>query len=386
MRAPPAATWDDALAAADAELQPAAGTADSVCLFIYTSGTTGPSKGVVVTQQYLTSAARRLATAHGYTSEDRLYSATPLFHVSGSISVVLQSLVSGVTAVLDSAFSPTATWDRVRKYQATVFIGVGPMMMMLLGLPEDPSDAELPLRIIAAVPIPADLCPVIERRYSCRLAAIYGMTEAFPMILTDPAEETVPGSSGTSNPDFEILLMDPDGNEVPVGEVGEVVCRPRRPHVMFREYFGRPEATVEQTADLWFHTGDAGRFDQDGNFFFVDRKKDAIRRRGENISSFEVEMAVARHPAVAEVAAHPVPSPLGEDDVKICVVLAPDGTVTAEELYEHCVAHMPRFALPRYIEFVEALPKNAVGRVQKFKLRESSVTERTWDKQSGNDR
>src|SRR5205085_830540 len=133
----------------------------------------------------------------------------------------------------------------------------------------------------------------------------------------------VAGSSGRTNPLFEVRLFDDDDGEVPVGGVGEVACRPRQPHVMFEGYYRRPEATVEQFRDLWFHTGDLGRFDEDGNFFFVDRKKDAMRRRGENISSFEVEQAVMAHAAVVEVAAHAVPSDVGEDEVKICVVLAP---------------------------------------------------------------
>jgi crotonobetaine/carnitine-CoA ligase len=151
---------------------------------------------------------------------------------------------------------------------------------------------------------------------------------------------------------------------------------------MFEGYFGRPEATAAQTKNLWFHTGDAARMDVDGNLFFVDRIKDAIRRRGENISSFEVEMVLMSQGSIAEVAALPVPSPLGEDDVKICVVLKPDNALTHAQLMDFCVEKLPRFALPRYIEFVSVLPKNATGRVQKFKLRENAGNDATWDVQA----
>ncbi|TMK61090.1 MAG: ATP-dependent acyl-CoA ligase, partial [Actinobacteria bacterium] len=145
-------------------------------------------------------------------------------------------------------------------------------------------------------------------------------------------------------------------------------------------YWNRPDATAQQTRDLWWHTGDLARVDDDGNLFFSDRKKDSIRRRGENISSFEVEQAILTHPAVAEVAAHAVPSELTEDEVKVCVVVQPGATLTPEELIDHCVASMPYFAVPRYVEFLDDLPKNAVGRVLKFELRARGITPTTWDR------
>jgi carnitine-CoA ligase len=210
---------------------------------------------------------------------------------------------------------------------------------------------------------------------------------------------------------FDVRIFDDEDAEVPEGQPGEIVCRPRARHVMFEGYHRNPAATVAQWRNGWFHTGDFGRIDTSGNLFFVDRKKDAMRRRGENISSFEVEQSVQRHPAVAEVAAHAVPSAVGEDDVKICVVLrapedvvlrAPEDVVlrapeddvlrapgdrvlsdqvTAEELLQHCIERMPSFAVPRYIELVDDLPRNAVGRVLKYVLRERGVTPETWDRE-----
>jgi crotonobetaine/carnitine-CoA ligase len=359
---------------------PLAGTVPATLM--YTSGTTGPSKGVMITQNYLLAAARAVIGAGGYSGDDVLYGAVPLFHGSGLLGLVLPTLLTGCTSVLDTQFSVSGTWDRVRKHQATIVLAVGPMLVMLWGLPPDPGDAALPVRVMLAAPIPAALHLPIEERYACKLTTIYGLTEAQPMTVQSVTDPAMPGSAGKASPSFDVRIFDDEDNELPRGEVGEIVCRPLAPHVMFEGYLNRPEDTLRQFKNLWFHTGDAGRLDENGNLFFVDRRKDSIRRRGENISSVEVEMSLARHPAVAESAAHPVPSDLGEDDVKICVVLKEGHALSEIEMMEFCVDRLPYFALPRYIEFVTSLPKNAVGRVQKFKLREVGVTSSTWDREA----
>jgi crotonobetaine/carnitine-CoA ligase len=373
----------DALAAGDPERdvpgERALAWDAPACLF-YTSGTTGPSKGVVLTQNSLVTSASTVVEAYGYTSDDVLYGAVPLFHMSGSLGVVLPPLLTGASGALDSAFHVHTCWDRVRDTGATVFVGVGPMVMMLWTLPAEERDHELGVRLIVAAPIPAELHRPIEERYGATIATGYGMTEAFPLAIHTVGRPSVPGSAGTPNPGFEVQIVDDDDMAVPTGVVGEIVCRPRSPHTMFEGYRGRPDATLAQLGNLWFHTGDLARLDADGNVFFSDRKKDAIRRRGENISSFEVEQSVLKHPAVLECAAHAVPSELGEDDVKICVVVSDDKTVTEPDLLEHCVATLPKFAVPRYIEIMAALPKNAVGRVQKMVLREHPVGPQTWDR------
>jgi crotonobetaine/carnitine-CoA ligase len=348
---------------------------------LYTSGTTGPSKGVVVTQHYLVTGARIVADAYALTPSDVTYGAVPLFHFSGMLGSVLAAVVAGSSAVIDRRFSVTATWDRVRRYGATGVIAVGSMILMLWALPESPEDAAMSLRFLAGAPIPAELHRRIEARYGCRIVTMYGMTEAFPLAVCGVADDGVPGAAGRTSPLFDVRVFDDDDAEVPRGDVGEIVCRPRAPHVMFEGYFGNPAATVAQWRNGWFHTGDFGRIDSDDNLFFVDRKKDAMRRRGENISSFEVEQSVLRHPAVADVAAHAVPSEVGEDDVKICVVVKPGQAVSHEDLLRHCLDRMPHFAVPRYIEVVADLPRNAVGRVLKYALRERGVTPGTWDRE-----
>jgi crotonobetaine/carnitine-CoA ligase len=344
---------------------------------LYTSGTTGPSKGVVVTQHYLVTAARIVADAYALAPGDVTYGAVPLFHFSGMLGSVLAAVVAGSSAVVDRRFSVSATWDRVRQYGATGVIAVGAMILMLWNLPESPDDPKL--RFLAGAPIPAELHRRIEARYDCRIVTMYGMTEAFPLAVWGVGDDAEPGSAGHTSPLFAVRIFDDADAEVAVGEPGEIVCRPRAPHVMFEGYHGNPAATVGQWRNGWFHTGDFGRVDAHGNLFFVDRKKDAMRRRGENISSYEVEQSVLRHPAVAEVAAHAVPSDVGEDDVKICVIVRQP--VTPEELLQHCIDRMPAFAVPRYIELVDDLPRNAVGRVLKYVLRERGVTPGTWDRE-----
>jgi crotonobetaine/carnitine-CoA ligase len=209
---------------------------------------------------------------------------------------------------------------------------------------------------------------------------MYGLSEAFPLAYAGIDDDNPPGASGKANPSFEVRVVDGNDEDVPVGQVGEVVCRPRHPHVMFECYDNRPEATLAQFGNLWFHTGDLGRFDAEGNFYYADRSKDAMRRRGENISSFEVEQALLRYPAVAEIAAIGVPSELGEDDVLVAVVTKPGETLELEPFMDFCCERLPYFAVPRYVDVVAELPKNAVGRILKHELRAQGLPASAWDR------
>ena len=349
---------------------------------LYTSGTTGLSKGVVLSHNYLATMARVICDAYEFTADDVFYCALPMFHVSG-LTGVWNALVSGGPSVMDRRFSVSATWDRVRRYGVTGTCMVGPMLQMLWNLPEDPRDAELPLRFIAVAPVPHGLDEAIKKRYRLDgIVSMYGMTEAFPLAITRVSDRVPPGVAGRANPTFDIRIVDDEGKDVAPGIPGEIVCRPREAHVMFEGYFGNEETTAAAFRDGWFHTGDYCRYDAEENISFVDRKKDSIRRRGENISSFELENAIRRHPAVADAAVHAVPSDLGEDDVKVVIVAEPGVQPSPEELSRFFEAELPRFAVPRYIELVAEIPKNPVGRVLKFKLRERGVTAATWDRGS----
>ena len=346
-----------------------------------TSGTTGRSKGVLATQQYLLRAAQAMIDLWQLQPGEVVHGPLPLFHLS-AVGTVLGPMLAGGTGILDSTFSVSATWDRVRRYEASGIALAGAMLSMLWNLPPDPRDRELPLRFISAAPVPRESFEAMEERWDCHIVTCYGMSEAFPLVVAGIDEAKRTGSSGRPNPDFDVLIVDAQDERVPVGEVGEIVCRPRRSHVMFEGYDGRDRETVEQFRNLWFHTGDMGRFDEDGYFYFADRKKDAMRRRGENISSFEVEQALLRHPAVAEVAAVGVPSELGEDDVMVYLVAEAGQSIEIEPFMDYCCDHLPYFAVPRYIEVTTELPKNAVGRVLKHELRARGVSPSAWDRES----
>ncbi len=307
----------------------------------------------------------------------------PLFHLSAAPSVLAPMLVGGTT-VLAAAFHPGRVWDDVRAHGAVGFAGAGAVVSMLQNQPADRRDAQLPLRFISAAPIDANFYRDIEKRYGCRIVTMYGMTEAFPIAVKGVADEGVPGTSGRPNPNFDVRIVDAAGNPLPAGTVGEITCRPRYPHVMSEGYVAAGEKTgipIDLHAD-WFRTGDLGRLDTDQNLTYVDRIKDSLRRRGENVSSVEVETVVMRHPAVAEAAAVGVPSELGEDDILLIVTLRPAAALDCAELLDFCAARMPYFCVPRFVETVDELPKNVIGRVRKDLLRARGVNRDTWDRES----
>jgi carnitine-CoA ligase len=354
-----------------------AGPADVGVLF-YTSGTTGPSKAVATTWHYLFSVAATAASAWDFGPGEVLWTAMPLFHLSAAPSVLAPMLVGGTT-VLAKAFHPGEVWDDIRARGAIGFAGAGAMVSMLQNLPADPRDAQLPLRFISAAPIDANSYRDIEKRYGCRIVTMYGMTEAFPIAVKGVADEGVPGTSGRPNPNFDVRIVDEHGDPLPPGTIGEIACRPRHPHVMSEGYVSQGSRVNPHPE--WFRTGDLGRLDADQNLTYVDRVKDSLRRRGENVSSVEVETVVMRHPAIAEAAAVGVPSELGEDDILLIVTLRPGATLDCAELLDFCAARMPYFCVPRFVEAVDELPKNVIGRIRKDLLRNRGLNEATWDRE-----
>ncbi|CQD18579.1 AMP-binding enzyme, putative [Mycobacterium lentiflavum] len=344
----------------------------------YTSGTTGPSKAVATSWNYLFSVAATVASAWELEAGEALWTAMPLFHLSAAPSVLAPMLV-GATTVLAQSFHPGQVWNDIRTHDAVGFAGAGAMVSMLYNQPPDPSDAELPLRFISAAPIDAGCYHDIEKRYGCRIVTMYGMTEAFPIAVKGVADEGVPGTSGRPNPNFDVRVVDDDGNPLPAGAVGEIACRPRHPHVMSEGYVGQ-DARVDPHPE-WFRTGDLGRLDADQNLTYVDRIKDSLRRRGENISSVEVERVVLGHPAVAEAAAIGVPSELGEDDILLVVAPHADAALDCAALLDFCADRMPYFCVPRYVDQVNELPKNVIGRVRKDLLRAKGLSSGVWDRE-----
>ncbi|WP_343710473.1 AMP-binding protein [Mycobacterium sp.] len=355
------------------------GDAGDIGSLFFTSGTTGASKAVATTWHYLFTAAATVASAWKFAAGEVLWSAMPLFHLSAA-PIVLAPMLVGGTTVLASGFHPVAVWDEVRACGAVGFAGAGAMVSMLENLPPDPRDAQLPLRFISAAPIDAKSYRDIEQRYGCSVVTMYGMTEAFPIVVKGVDDDGMPGTSGRPNPDFDVRILDANGDPVPAGTVGEIACRPRYPHVMSEGYVGS-DGCLEPHAE-WFRTGDLGVLDDDQNLTYVDRKKDSLRRRGENISSVEVETAVMGHPAVAEAAAVAVPSALGEDDILLIVTLCPQCSLDYVELLDFCSARMPYFCVPRYVEIVDEFPKTVIGRIRKDVLRARGLGPRAWDRES----
>jgi crotonobetaine/carnitine-CoA ligase len=379
----------EALAAAPVtppDVQPA-GPHDIGALF-FTSGTTGPSKAVATTWHYLFTAAATVASSWELGAGDTLWTAMPLFHLSAAPTVLAPMLVGG-TSVLASTFHPGRVWDEMRDCGAVGFAGAGAMVSMLWNLPPDPRDAELGIRFISAAPIAADMYREIERRYRCRIVTMYGLTEAFPIAYKSVSEAGTPGTAGQVNPAFDVQIVDGDGQPLPIGVVGEIACRARTSHAMSEGYVVPVPAGVTAVPGLdvrphpeWFRTGDLGTLDEDGNLSFVDRAKDSLRRRGENVSSVEVEQTVMGHPAVAEAAAVGIPSDLGEDDILVVVTLHDGATVDFAELLDFCSMRMPYFCVPRYLEAIEEIPKNVIGRVRKDVLRSRGLGADAWDREA----
>lgn len=358
----------------------AAGRWNEPALILFTSGTTGLSKAVVLSHHYVMHMAELYAASLGMRAGDVFYGPLPMHHLSGTIVASLCALTVGGSSVVDPVFSVSRFWPRIRETGATHTVLVGGMPQMLWQRPPDREEQDNPLRAAVVIPLDAEVHHAFEERFGLKVVTGYGSSEAGQITFSSADAPARPGSAGRPVDSYDVQVVDDEDEPVAVGEVGEIIVRPRVPHVMFDGYRGNPEATAAATRNLWFHTGDLGYFDEAGNLTFADRKKDYIRRRGENISSFEVENALLSHPGVLEAAAIGVPSELGEDEVKVCVVLRPDAGVDEVELLRYAAATMPYFAVPRYIALVDSLPRSAVGRIQKFVLRDEHRTSPGWDR------
>lgn len=306
-----------------------------------------------------------------------VYTFLPMFHAGGKQGLYAAALLN-VRMVMRERFSVTNYWDDVRAFNVKTVGGFGSMIMMLLAQPPRPDDAENPARAVSMSPIIPQVHEFMERFGIDSVGTAYGMTEiGAPIRCTNPPDMQ---TSGQVQPGFQCKVVDEHGQEVPPGTVGELVVRADEAGMLCAGYFNMPEKTAESWRDGWWHTGDAFMVDENRWFYFKDRIKDAIRRRGENISSFEVEEYVNSHSAVLESAAVAVESELLEDEVKVVVQLKPGQTLTPEELLEYLSPRMPRFMVPRYVEFVEDLPRTPTAKVRKVELRENPLNSATWDR------
>jgi len=341
---------------------------------IFTSGTTGPSKGVMSSYMHLYSMAK---AAPFLRSDERYMVNLPMFH-SGGVMPVTAMLIHGGSIVMVDAFDTNTFWDTIRQRQITTVILLGVMGGFLLKRPPSPDDKNHTLRTCTYVPL-NDTAPQFHERFGTEVHTHFNMTEISMPIVSDP-NPTALGSAGKARKGVEVRIVDENDCEVPVGATGELVVRTECPWALNHGYAGNPEATAAAWRNGWFHTGDGFRKDAEGNFYFVDRLKDAIRRRGENISSFEVESEVLSHPAVREAAAVAVKSEIAEDEVMAVVALKEGVEFDPAELIEFLRPRMAHFMIPRYVRVVDGLPRTPTAKIEKVKLREAGITDDTWDR------
>lgn len=350
-------------------------------ILLFTSGSTGRSKACVLPHRYVLRQAEVFTEQLGLTAADVLFCPFPLFHADAAIFTVAPAFMLGATAALVERFSVRRFWEQVRRYQATIFDFMGATLTMLHNQEASPDDGDNPARLGWGVPLP-EWAGDFERRFGVELVEVYGLSDTGIVLYNPPGEPRRPGSCGRPVHPFDVKVLDPDDFELPSGQVGEICIRPLEPHVILNEYLGMPEVTVQAWRDLWFHTGDLARRDEDGYFYFVGRGADVIRRRGENISALEIEAVISRHAAVLEVAAFGVPSELTEEDVMVVVSLRADQELDERTLLSYCDERLPRHMLPRYVEFTGPLPKTPTEKIEKRVLKSRGVGPGTFDREN----
>jgi len=347
---------------------------------MFTSGTTGRSKAVLLPHNQFCRGASHLIDRLGIHSDDVFHGWLPLYHIGAQLHIVVTSILAGASIFLLKTFSLSRFWSEVEASGATIFICFPNVLKLLWADPPTPGDARRTLRLGIVGGIPTELDGRFQERFDLRLADAYGMTEAEILTLPPIEGDSPPGSCGLPGPDFDLTILDPEDRELGPGQVGEIAVRPRVSDVMMLEYEGDEEATLHACRNGWFHTGDLGSRDERGFVYFAMRSKHAIRRRGENISSHDVEAVLHGHPAIGQAAAVGVPSPLGEDDLLVAVVLEKGATLTARELHEYCQKKMARFMVPRFIDILSDLPESDVGKIQLGVLRDRWPS--AWDSEA----
>lgn len=350
----------------------------------YTSGTTGASKGVLCTHLHTTILGRTNLKFCG--SDDRFFLNLAYFHLAGPL-ILLGSLAVGISFVLQRAFQTKTFWDDLRRTNATCTYLMGSMSTFLLKQPEHEGDRDNPLRYVWQQPLSHDHAE-FSRRFGVTIHTQIDMTETAAAIGSGPipTDRTMGtgyvGSIRDTWPRYEARLVDENDVEVAVGKVGELVVRCDVPWVITPGYHNRPDATAAVWRNGWFHTGDMLRQDGNGDFFFVDRNKDSIRRRGENISSAELESEILRHSTVADAAAVSVKNEIDDEEVLVVIAPSPGCMIDFVELTNFLIERVPHYMVPRYLRVIPQLPYSDTNKVQKAKLREQGITTDTWDREA----
>jgi crotonobetaine/carnitine-CoA ligase len=373
----PGETRFGSLGASGAGLTPPSLRAEQLALILYTSGTTGMAKGNMVSHRASLWMAATAAATMGYAADDVVHTCLPLFHANALQCGLIGGLWSGAETVIAPRFTASGFWEQVRDAGATHTALLGSMMPLLTAQPAGSRDRDHRVHTAYCAPLPEDIAG-FEERFGLQCASTYGLTDGNIMTVRPPDSSAVP-SCGVASPDWEVALLDDEDMPVASGHLGELAGRPRLPYIASSGYWRNPQATTELWRNLWCHSGDLLRQDAEGRFLFIDRKKDALRKGGENVSSVEVEAVLLSHPDVASAAVFGIPSALSEDEVMAVIVRIPGSPLTPEEIFAVCARELPYFAVPRYIEFAQVLAQNESHRVRKSALRARGVTESTWD-------
>lgn len=348
---------------------------------LYTSGTTGPAKGALMSHHHCYAWAVAMAANLGYTTQDSYFSALPLFHTDAQMFGVYLPLIYGSKATLVEGFSASRFWGQLRESGATATNLLGAMAVILMRAPHGKDDANNPVRVCQCIPMAPDK-EAFEQRFGMRLVTGYGQTET-SFVTLDTVNETKAGSCGKAHPDWEVAIVDDKDRPLPAGSMGEIVSRPKKNWSMFSGYYRNDAKTVETLRNLWYHSGDAGVMDEDGWLYFKHRLNEAIRRRGENISAYEVETLAESHPDIVESAAFGIPSEFTEEDIMVVALRRDGSTLTAQALLAHFQANAPRHMVPRYIEITDLpLPRTPTEKIARSVLRQRGLSASTFDRGS----